>query len=53
MCIIKSGFLFAASEYGNHAMYWFSKIGDEDEVAKCSAAESRAEFFMPRELVNL
>ncbi|KAI9849816.1 MAG: pre-mRNA-splicing factor rse1 [Sclerophora amabilis] len=31
LCILKSGFLFAASETGNHHFYQFEKLGDDDE----------------------
>ncbi|GBE87385.1 Pre-mRNA-splicing factor RSE1 [Sparassis crispa] len=30
LCILKSGFLFVASEFGNHLLYQFQKLGDED-----------------------
>jgi splicing factor 3B subunit 3 len=30
--ILKTGFLFAASEYSNHAMYQFRSIGDDEEA---------------------
>lgn len=31
LCILKSGFLFIASEFGNHSFYQFEKLGDDDE----------------------
>lgn len=31
LCILKSGFLFVASEAGNHHFYQFEKLGDDDE----------------------
>lgn len=31
LCILKSGFLFVASEFGNHQFYQFEKLGDDDE----------------------
>ncbi|KAI9758926.1 MAG: pre-mRNA-splicing factor rse1 [Chaenotheca gracillima] len=31
LCILKSGFLFVASETGNHHFYQFEKLGDDDE----------------------
>jgi splicing factor 3B subunit 3 len=31
LCILKSGFLFVASETGNHQFYQFEKLGDDDE----------------------
>ena len=30
LCILKSGFLFVASETGNHQFYQFEKLGDDD-----------------------
>ncbi|KAE9450362.1 hypothetical protein C3L33_17738, partial [Rhododendron williamsianum] len=37
LCVLKSGFLFAASEFGNHALYKFQEIGDEPDVESSSA----------------
>jgi splicing factor 3B subunit 3 len=31
MNILKTGFLFAASEFSNHVVYSFKNIGDEEE----------------------
>ncbi|KAM7219709.1 hypothetical protein V8F06_004922 [Rhypophila decipiens] len=31
LCILKSGFLFATSEFGNHHLFQFEKLGDDDE----------------------
>ncbi|RPD53419.1 hypothetical protein L226DRAFT_617381 [Lentinus tigrinus ALCF2SS1-7] len=31
LCILKSGFLFVAAEFGNHHFYQFLKLGDEGE----------------------
>ncbi|ESW14695.1 hypothetical protein PHAVU_007G009600 [Phaseolus vulgaris] len=59
MCVLKSGFLFAASEYGNHALYQFKSIGDEDDVEASSSTLMETEegfqpvFFQPRRLKNL
>ncbi|BAT93596.1 hypothetical protein LR48_Vigan02g268000 [Vigna angularis] len=59
MCVLKSGFLFAASEFGNHALYQFKSIGDEDDVEASSATLMETEegfqpvFFRPRRLKNL
>ena len=30
LCILKSGFLFVAAEFGNHQLYQFQKLGDDD-----------------------
>lgn len=31
LCVLKSGFLFSASEVGNHYFYQFQSVGDDDE----------------------
>lgn len=59
MCVLKTGFLFAASEFGNHALYQFAGIGDDDAVESSSASLMETEegyepvFFDPRPLTNL
>ncbi|PKA61181.1 DNA damage-binding protein 1b [Apostasia shenzhenica] len=59
MCVLKTGFLFAASELGNHALYQFQAIGDGDDVEASSATLMETEegfqpvFFQPRGLKNL
>ncbi|KAI8539899.1 hypothetical protein RHMOL_Rhmol09G0218500 [Rhododendron molle] len=59
LCILKSVFLFAASEFGNHALYQFQEIGDEPDVESSSATLMETEdgyqpvFFQPRRLKNL
>ncbi|KAF2295949.1 hypothetical protein GH714_035293 [Hevea brasiliensis] len=59
MCVLKSGFLFAASEFGNHALYQFQAIGEEADVEASSATLMETEegfqpvFFQPRGLKNL
>ncbi|KEH44503.1 splicing factor 3B subunit-like protein [Medicago truncatula] len=59
MCVLKSGFLFAASEFGNHGLYQFKGIGDDDDVEASSASLMETEegfqpvFFQPRKLKNL
>ncbi|KAF8242261.1 hypothetical protein K440DRAFT_617699 [Wilcoxina mikolae CBS 423.85] len=42
LCILKSGFLFVASETGNHNFYQFEKLGDDDEET-----EFNSEDFSP------
>uniref|UniRef100_A0A803KTF9 EF-hand domain-containing protein n=1 Tax=Chenopodium quinoa TaxID=63459 RepID=A0A803KTF9_CHEQI len=37
MCVVKPGYLFAASEFGDHALYQFMDIGDEPDVESSSA----------------
>lgn len=59
MCVLKSGFLFAASEFGNHSLYQFQAIGDDADVESSSASLMETEegfqpvFFRPRRLKNL
>lgn len=59
LCVLKSGFLFAASEFGNHALYQFQAIGDDPDVEASSATLMETEegfqpvFFQPRKLKNL
>ena len=30
LCVLRSGFLFAASEFGDHILYQFTSVGDDD-----------------------
>lgn len=60
ICILKSGFLFAAAECGDHTLYQFQGIGEDEGEVEASAsklikAESGFEpvLFEPRALKNL
>ncbi|KAK6332006.1 pre-mRNA-splicing factor rse1 [Orbilia javanica] len=54
LCILKSGFLFVASENGNHHFYQFEKLGDDDnETEFTSDDEVSAAYFLPRLAENL
>ncbi|KAK5664185.1 hypothetical protein OQA88_401 [Cercophora sp. LCS_1] len=61
LCILKSGFLFAASEFGNHHFYQFEKLGDDDEEPEFSSDDFPTDaktaynpvYFYPRPLENL
>ncbi|WIA12061.1 hypothetical protein OEZ85_012138 [Tetradesmus obliquus] len=60
LAVLKTGFLFAASETGNHALYQFVGTGeDEGDVEASSARLEQSEegyapvFFAPRPLKNL
>lgn len=61
LCILKSGFLFVASEFGNHQFYQFEKLGDDDEELEFSSdnfptdpqAAYEPAFFHPRPNENL
>ncbi|KAL8746192.1 MAG: hypothetical protein Q9190_001745 [Brigantiaea leucoxantha] len=63
LCILKSGFLFVASEIGNHHFYQFEKLGDDDNETEFDSDQFPADptepctpiYFYPRpsENVNL
>ncbi|KLU84269.1 pre-mRNA-splicing factor RSE1, variant [Magnaporthiopsis poae ATCC 64411] len=61
LCILKSGFLFVASEFGNHHFYQFEKLGDDDEELEFSSENFPSDpakayepvYFHPRKNENL
>ncbi|KAF8631249.1 hypothetical protein AX15_002576 [Amanita polypyramis BW_CC] len=65
LCILKSGFLFVASEFGNQYLYQFQKLGDDDDEPEFSSTSYRSfgmadpstplahAYFKPRPLENL
>ncbi|KAI1852848.1 hypothetical protein JX266_002389 [Neoarthrinium moseri] len=58
LCILKSGFLFASCEFGNHNCYEIEKLGDDDEPEFTSDNSSPSgtaipTYFHPRPLENL
>ncbi|KAL2273014.1 hypothetical protein FJTKL_05632 [Diaporthe vaccinii] len=61
LCILKSGFLFVASEFGNHQFYQFEKLGDDDEELEFNSdnfptdpqAAYEPAYFHPRPNENL
>ncbi|GAA5896462.1 hypothetical protein JCM5296_000672 [Sporobolomyces johnsonii] len=63
LCILKSGFLFVASEFGNPRLYQFEKLGDDDDEREFSSTDYDncgagtdplpAAVFRPRNLENL
>lgn len=57
MCVLKTGFLFVASEFGNHYLYQIANLGDDDDEPEFSSAmpleEGDTFFFAPRILRNL
>ncbi|POS71889.1 pre-mRNA-splicing factor rse-1 [Diaporthe helianthi] len=61
LCILKSGFLFVASEFGNHQFYQFEKLGDDDEELEFSSDNFPTDpqtayepaYFHPRPNENL
>ncbi|ORY63421.1 CPSF A subunit region-domain-containing protein [Pseudomassariella vexata] len=61
LCILKSGFLFVASEFGNHHFFQFEKLGDDDDELEFSSddyptdakASYTPAYFYPRPADNL
>ncbi|XP_003744848.1 splicing factor 3B subunit 3 [Galendromus occidentalis] len=57
MHVLKSGFLFVASEFGNHSLYQIAHLGDNTDEPEFSSIfpleEGDTFFFLPRELKNL
>ncbi|XP_057366766.1 splicing factor 3B subunit 3-like [Daphnia carinata] len=57
MCVLKTGFLFVASEFGNHYLYQIAHLGDDDDEPEFSSniplEEGDTFFFAPRPLKNL
>jgi splicing factor 3B subunit 3 len=61
LCILKSGFLFVASETGNHCFYQFEKLGDDDEETEFDSDNFPIDptepytpvYFQPRPAENL
>jgi len=41
MCILRNGFLFVASEYGNHGFYQFRSLGREQDFCCVAVVESK------------
>lgn len=61
LLILKSGFLFVASENGNHHFYQFEKLGDDDEETEFTSDDFSADpseplppvYFRPRGAENV
>ncbi|CAG9472423.1 unnamed protein product [Plasmodium vivax] len=57
ICVMKSGSLFVAAEFGNHFFYQFSGIGDEDNEAMCTSKHPSGRnaiiAFRTKKLTNL
>ncbi|OJJ82694.1 DDB1/RSE1 family protein [Aspergillus glaucus CBS 516.65] len=51
LLILKSGFLYVASESGNHQFYQFEKLGDDDEEIEFTSDSFPADFTLPYEPV--
>ncbi|GMR55853.1 hypothetical protein PMAYCL1PPCAC_26048 [Pristionchus mayeri] len=57
MCILRTGFLFVASEFGNHHLYQIAQLGDNDDEpdfsSKMQLEEGETFFYGVRALRNL
>ena len=53
MCVLKTGYLFLASEFGNHYLFTFKGIGDGDDTAETNSSTIENALFTPRQLKNL
>ncbi|MCJ1285799.1 pre-mRNA-splicing factor rse1 [Xylographa opegraphella] len=61
LCILKSGFLFVASETGDHQFYQFEKLGDDDDETEFDSESFPVDptetytpvFFHPRAAENV
>jgi splicing factor 3B subunit 3 len=61
LCILKSGFLYVSSQFGNYHFYQFEKLGDDDEELEFTSdafptdptAAYDPVYFHPRPLENL
>lgn len=61
LCILKSGFLYVASQFGNYSFYQFERLGDDDEELEFSSDDFPADarvayepvYFRPRPAENL
>ncbi|KJP88718.1 hypothetical protein AK88_01599 [Plasmodium fragile] len=57
ICVMKSGSLFVAAEFGNHFFYQFSGIGDDDHEAMCTSKHPSGKnaiiAFRTKKLTNL
>ncbi|CAJ0575385.1 unnamed protein product, partial [Mesorhabditis spiculigera] len=57
MCILKTGFLFVAAEFGDHQLYQIANLGDNDDEQEYSSRMELEEgdtfFYGPRSLKNL
>lgn len=47
LLILKSGFLYVASEAGNHHFYQFEKLGDDDTETEFTSDDFSANTFVP------
>uniref|UniRef100_A0A7E4WAP3 Splicing factor 3B subunit 3 n=1 Tax=Panagrellus redivivus TaxID=6233 RepID=A0A7E4WAP3_PANRE len=53
MCILKTGFLFVAAEFGNHQLYQIARLGTDDAEPDFSSRSTKAGLYNVRDLMNL
>ncbi len=57
LCVLRTGFLFVAAEFGNHYLYQIVHLGDNDNEPEFSSSsplnEGETFYFAPRTLKNL
>ncbi|CAG8467179.1 432_t:CDS:10 [Ambispora leptoticha] len=60
LCILRAGFLFVAAEFGNHRLYSFTSLGDDNDEPEWSSEDfvdigrdMTPVYFTPRDLQNL
>ncbi|UXI19321.1 DNA polymerase beta-like [Sarcoptes scabiei] len=57
LCVLRTGFLFVAAEFGNHYLYQIVHLGDNDNEPEFSSSmpldEAETFYFTPRSLKNL
>ncbi|GAM20196.1 hypothetical protein SAMD00019534_033710, partial [Acytostelium subglobosum LB1] len=46
--VLKNGFLFAASEFGDHALYHFQSLGSDDDAKEITSIDGTL-YFKPRD----
>lgn len=52
LCVLRTGFLFVAAEYGNHVYYQIQSLGDDEEPTFKLENDDNV-YFKPRPLKNL
>ncbi|KAF7366281.1 hypothetical protein MSAN_00884300 [Mycena sanguinolenta] len=53
LCVLKSGFLFVASEFGNQHLYQFQALGEDDDQLEYSSATYNDFGILEDEIVSL
>lgn len=53
ICVMRSGLLFVASEFGNHKLYRFQALGEDEEILTMEVNGTEVPVFQPRPLKNL